>query len=191
MSGHARFKKTKASLVAWLLLEFQWPTVIHKFSKFVGLSLAQVLKRRFNFFLLDVVVFFVLGATGQSLPRQGAFQQVEQHVTDCFEIVSSRLFNALVCVDWGVACSTGQILSVFEGNVFSVWILITLSQPEVNNIHGVFRLLCSADQEIIRLNVSVDNSLFVDLLNAFDHLNCNEGDRLQVEVPFAGLEQVL
>ena len=77
MSLHARLEKAVASFVNGLLLKLECAAIVHKLSELVGLAPAEVLKRRFNFLLFDVIVFFVFGATRQALPRQRTLQQVQ------------------------------------------------------------------------------------------------------------------
>jgi hypothetical protein len=47
-------------------------------------------------------------------------------------------------------------------------ILILLSQTKVNNINVVLGLLCSADQEVIGLYVTVDDSFLVNFLDSLN-----------------------
>jgi hypothetical protein len=44
-------------------------------------------------------------------------------------------------------------------------VFITLCQSEVNDVNLIFRLVSSADKEVVRLDVSVDDSLLVHLLD--------------------------
>jgi hypothetical protein len=86
-------------------------------------------------------------------------------VSDCFQVVSAGLLDALVGVDGGVSCGAGEVLAVLVGNVLSLTVFITLCQSEVNDVNLVFGLVSPADQEVVRLDVAVDNALFVNFLD--------------------------
>jgi len=60
----ARLEKTETGLVIGLLIEFKSAAIVHKLFEFMRLASAQVLKGRFNLLFLNVVILFVLGATG-------------------------------------------------------------------------------------------------------------------------------
>lgn len=107
------------------------------------------------------------------------------------EVVSARLLDSLVCVDGRIARRASQVLAVLVRDVFALAVFITLCQSEVNDVNLIFRLVRSADQEVIGLDVTVDYSLLVHLLDAHQHLPGDEQDRLQIKGALAGLEEVL
>jgi hypothetical protein len=55
--------------------------------------------------------------------------------------------------------------------VFTVGVLVTLSKTEVDDIDVVLVCVVAADEEVVGLYVSVDNALFVDLLNSLNLFN--------------------
>ena len=130
------------------------------------MAAAQLLERCLDLLLLDVVIFFILRATWQSLPREGALEQVEQNVADGFEIITTRLLNTLVCVDGGVASGSSQVFAVLVRNVLALRVLEALGQSEINDVDIVFGDLSAANKEVVRLDVSVNYALFVHFLNA-------------------------
>jgi hypothetical protein len=71
-----------------------------------------------------------------------------------------------VGVDGGVARSTRQVLSVSEGNVLALRVFVTLSESKVDNVDIIFGALIASNQEVVRFDVSVDDSLFVNFLNS-------------------------
>jgi cell division septal protein FtsQ len=75
-----------------------------------------------------------------------------------------------VCIDRSVARSTCKILAVFVGYVLTFWVLITLSQSKIDDKYLVFSRLIATDQEIIRLYITMNDSLFMNFLNSLDHL---------------------
>lgn len=60
MSSHASLEETYACSVIGLLLKFERSTVFHELSKFRGVTATQLFERKFNLFLLDRGVFFIL-----------------------------------------------------------------------------------------------------------------------------------
>ena len=71
-----------------------------------------------------------------------------------------------MCVDRGVPGGSGKVFAVFVRDVLALAVFITLCQSEVNDVNLIFRLVRSADQEVVRLDVTVDYPLLVHLLDA-------------------------
>lgn len=71
---HARIEQPVRRLVVGFLVELQRSALVHELLEFVGLSAAKILKRRFNFLLLDVVVLLILGTAWESLPGQRSLE---------------------------------------------------------------------------------------------------------------------
>ena len=69
-------------------------------------------------------------------------------------------------VDGGVASSARQVLSVSEGNVLALRVFVALSESKVDNVDIIFGALIASNQEVVRFDVSVDDSLFVNFLNS-------------------------
>ena len=67
---------------------------MHEFSEFFWLVLAQLVDRGLFLLLLNGGVLLSLGSAWQALPREGALQEVEQHVANRLQVVSPRLFVA-------------------------------------------------------------------------------------------------
>jgi len=57
--------------------------------------------------------------------------------------------------------------------VLSLSVLEALGKSEINDINGIFCRLSASDEEVIRLDIPVNYPLFMDLLNARDHLDRN------------------
>ena len=77
MPLHARREEADARSVVGLLLKGERSAVLHELSEFDGVTSAELRQRRFNLLLFDVVVLFVLATTGQTLPWEGSFHQVQ------------------------------------------------------------------------------------------------------------------
>lgn len=52
--------------------------------------------------------------------------------------------------------------------MFSVRVLVTLSEPKINNVDVVLGAFGASNQEIVGLDVAVNDSFLVNLLNALD-----------------------
>jgi len=85
-----------------------------------------------------------------------------------FEIVSATLFITDMGVNTSVSSCASQILALSEGDMLSIRVLIALSKSKVDDVHVVFGTFVSTDEEVIRLDVSVDYSLFMYFLNALN-----------------------
>lgn len=187
---HAALKEGQAGLVVGLLLEFKRAAVLHKFFEFGGLTTAQVFERGLDLLLLDGSILLVLGSAGKSLPWERAFKQVEQDVADTFQIIASGLFFTLMGRNGGISGGTSQILSILVWNMISLTIHVALGKTKVNDVDEVTGGLGRSDEEVIRLHITMDNSLGVDLLEMFHELNSNQKNRLHVELAFAVLEKI-
>ena len=71
-------------------------------------------------------------------------------------------------VERGITSSASQVLSLSEGNMLVLGILIAFGQTEVDNINVVLGGFCGSNQEIVWLDVTVDDALLVDLLNSLN-----------------------
>jgi len=64
-------------------------------------------------------------------------------------------------------------------------ILIAFSKAKINNIDVIFGRFSASDQEIIGLNIPMNDSLFMTLLNSQDHLLSHHAASFQVKLLFA------
>jgi len=92
-------------------------------------------------------------------------------VADGLQIVTPRLLVTNVRVETRITGSTGQVLAVAEGDVFAVRALVAFSESKINDVDGVLGLVGPANQEVVRLDISVNNALFVDDLDPLDQLH--------------------
>ena len=88
----------------------------------------------------------------------------------------------------GCAC---QVLAIFEGDVHSFVVAVAFGEAEVDDIYIVPCGVIAANQKVVWLDVAVDESLLVDLLDALHHLMADKQHSLEVELTLAGLEKVL
>jgi hypothetical protein len=132
---------------------------------------AKFVHSNFLLLALDVVIFLVLRAAWESLPRQRTAQKVEQYVADSFQIVASALLVSNVSVNRRVPGSARQVLALAEWDVLVVRVFVALGQPEVDYIYVILCTFCASDQEVVWLNVAVNDALFMYFLNALDLRN--------------------
>jgi hypothetical protein len=94
-------------------------------------------------------------------------------------------------VDAGIAGGTSQVLVLSVRNVeVRLGIAVLLGQTEIDHIDLV-AALANAHEEVVRLDITVDKRLGMDVLNARDELVGKEQDGLQGELAVAEVEKVL
>lgn len=93
-------------------------------------------------------------------------------------------------VDRGVAGGASKVLILTVGDVLvRSGITVFLGQAKVDDVDQV-ALLAEPHQEVVRLHVSVDEVLGVDVLNAADHLVSQQQDGLEAKLSRAEVEQI-
>ena len=107
-------------LVVRLLVKHKVPTIVHVLQELRRQTLAQRGKRvlqvtrplhnHLDFGLHDLVVFLFLRLRVQTLPRQLAANEVQEDVSQRFEIVASTLLDAQMIAQRGVSRSSREIL---------------------------------------------------------------------------------
>jgi hypothetical protein len=96
-----------------------------------------------------------------------------------------------VGVDGSITSSTSQVLVLTVWDVeVSLRVTVLLGQTEINNVDLV-ATLSNAHEEVIRLDITVDEGLGVNVLDAGDELICEEEDSLQGEFAVAEVEEIL
>jgi hypothetical protein len=93
-----------------------------------------------------------------------------------------------VSVDAGITGGTSQVLVLSVRNVeVRLGIAVLLGQTEINHVDLV-AALANAHEEVVGLDVTVDEGLGVDVLNAGDELIREEENSLQGEFAVAKVE---
>lgn len=168
---HAALEKAQNELVVWVLSELELAAVVHELAELLRVSLAQLVDSDFEFLLLDVVVLFVLRTPWQTLPRKTPAQEVQQHMADSLKVVATGLLVPNVRVDTCVPGGASQVLTFPEGDVLAVRVLVALGETKIDDVDVILVCVVAPNQEVVGLNVSVDNALFVDLLNSLNLFN--------------------
>jgi hypothetical protein len=112
-------------------------------------------------------------------------------VADSLKIVSPGLLVSDVGVDTGVSSSSSQILSFSERDMLTLRVFVALGKSKINNVDIIFSSVSVSNQEVVRLNISMDDALFMYFLYSLDHLSGNTKNSFKVELTAALLEQVL
>ena len=187
---HATLEKPDDVAIIRILSEAEASTIVHEFLELLRLVFAKLLDLDLLLLLLDVGVLLSLGSTWEALPWESTHEEIEEHVTDCLQVVSSGLLVSDVSVDGGVSSGTSQVLAVSEGDVLTIGALVALSQSKINDVDSVFGLLSASNQKVVGFDISMNDSLFVHDLNSLDHLNGDVQNCIEIELSTALLEQV-
>jgi hypothetical protein len=131
-------------------------------------AVAEVLDRSCLLLLADLLVFLLVGSSLEALPWETATEEVHENVTQSFQVVSARLLASEMGVDTHVTRCTGERFALPVRNVLlRLWVTVLLSHTEVHNVNYISALgAWSADEEVVRLDVAVDEVLLVDGLNS-------------------------
>ena len=65
----------------------------------------------------------------------------------------------------GISGGTSEVLAFTEGDMLTLGVLIALGETEIDDVDIVFCALVATNEEVIRLDISVDNSLVMHFLN--------------------------
>lgn len=103
-------------------------------------------------------------------------------MADGLEVISSGLFDSLVCRNGSITSGTGQILAVFVRDVLSFRVFEAFGQSKVDNEDVIFCRFGATDEEVVRFDISVDYTLLVDFLYTGEKPDGDQQDRFQVEV---------
>lgn len=171
MTSHALLPDGKGLLVVWSLLELESAAEFHVLLELNWVSSAQILERSLTLLLLDIVVFLILGSAWESLPWQLALEQVEQDVANALQVVTSRLLNSFMGGDGGISGGSSQVFSVLVGDVHALSVLVALSKTKVNDVDVVASGVGSTNEEVVWLDITMDESLFVHLLDTAHKLD--------------------
>ena len=106
-------------------------------------------------------------------------------MTNSLQIVSPGLLDALVRGNRGVSGRACEVLSILVGDVLAFTVFVALGQTEIDDVDIVPRSISSTDQEVIGLDITMDDALFVDFFDAADELTGDHQHCLQVKVALA------
>ena len=101
------------------------------------------------------------------------------------QVVAARLFFSHMSRQTRVTGSASQIFAFNKRYVLALAILEALGQTEVDHVNVVLCELSSTQEEVIGFDISVDDALVMDLLNAFDHLLGDQAASFKVKFTLA------
>lgn len=162
------------------------------FAKLLGETLAEVLDGRGLLLLANLFVLLLIGGSFEALPGQAAAEEVHEDVAQGLEVVSARLLAAEMGVDAHITGGSGERLALAVGNVLlGLGVAVLLGHAKVNHVDDIGRLCAgAADDEVVRLDVSVDEVALVYRLNSGQHLLGHHYNRLDCESATAVVKEV-
>ena len=87
-----------------------------------------------------------------------------------------------VRINTHVTSSTTQTFSFSVGNMLlRFWVTVLLGHTKIHKVNHVLPVGTSSNQEIVRLNISVNQVTIVDRLHSGNHLLRHHGRRLDGE----------
>jgi hypothetical protein len=130
-------------------------------------AITEILDRGRLLLFPNLFVLLLVCSSLQALPWQTTAEEVHEDMTECLEVVSSRLLAAQVGVDTHVTGGTRKRLTFPVWNVLLRFgIAVLLGHTKVDDVDNVGALRTwPADEEVVRLDVSVDEVLLVDGLD--------------------------
>jgi hypothetical protein len=156
--------------VAQVLVELVWWIDVSDRHRVLGRqqltreSFAQLLDGRGLLLLSDLLVLLLVGSSLQTLPGKPASQKIHEDMTQCLQIVSSRLLTTKMGVDTHVTGSSRQTLAFPVGDVLlRLGVSVLLGHAEIDNMDNVGSLRSwPTDQEVVGLDVAIDQVLLVN-----------------------------
>ena len=130
-------------------------------------AVTEILDRSCLLLLADLLVLLLVGSSLQTLPWQTASQEVHENVTQSLQVVPTRLFASQMGVDTHVTRRTRKGLALPVRDVLlRLGVTVLLGHTKVHDVNYISTLRAwSANEEVVRLNVAVDEVLLVNGLN--------------------------
>ena len=123
---HASFEQIDNVLVVRVGCEGEASAIVHELLELGRLVQTELIDGNLLLLALDVIIFFILRASWETLPRERPTKEIKKHMTDRFQIVSSTLLVANMGADRGVPGCTSQVLALTERNVLTFAVFIAL-----------------------------------------------------------------
>jgi len=176
----------------WLGFELQAAAVRKVLGKLAGAALAESGDRDGLFLFHDKLVLFGGGFGLEALPGQSTLEEIDQNVSNGFQVISARLFHAQVIVDGGVTRRTRQRASFSLRNVLQgTRVAITLRQSKVDTVDEISVSASRIRNKIGGLDVSVNQMARMHELHTFEHLIRHHEHRLKGESTTALIKLIL
>lgn len=154
--------------VVGLVVKAKGSTVVEVEPELVGEAAAEELGRRRHLLLHDAIVLLLLGGSLEALPREGATEEVHEHVSEGLHVVSTRLLDTQVSVDGCVASCASQVLVLSVRDVqVCLGVAVLFGETKVNDV-DLIAALAHAHEEVVWLDVTMDEIARVDVFDARD-----------------------
>jgi len=128
----------------------------------------------------------------ESLPWKASLEEVDQDVTNGFEIVTTGLFDTQVVIDGGITRSTGQGSTLTLGNVLEgSGVTVSLGQTEINAVDEVTVSSATVGDKVSGLDITMDQVAGMHEFNTLKHLVGNHQNGLQGEPTSTLVELIL
>mmetsp|Transcript_25048 Transcript_25048/g.57679 ORF Transcript_25048/g.57679 Transcript_25048/m.57679 type:complete len:367 (+) Transcript_25048:66-1166(+) len=177
--------------VVRLVLKAQRTNVDEVGHKLLRKTFAEYLRRCRHLLFTDLLVFLFLVRSSQTLPRQTTPNEIHEDVTQCLQIVSPALLDSEMGIHTRVTSSSRQVFVFTIRNVLmGLRVAVLLGETEVDDV-DLICLLAKSHEKIIWLDISVDETLGVDVLHSAKHLVSKHQHSLQAELPGAKIKQIL
>lgn len=132
-----------------------------------------------HLFLHDAVVLLLLGGRLQTLPGERTTAEVEHDISEGFHVITTGLLDSEMGVDTGIPGSTSQVLILAVRDVeVGLGVTVFLREAKIDDVNLV-PTLSNAHQEVVRFDVTMDEGLGVDVLDARYQLVGQQQDRLE------------
>ena len=82
--------------------------------------------------------------------------------------------------DRSVPCCAGKILSILVRDVFTLAILVALGKTEIDDVHSIASMFSGTNKEVVRFDVAMNDSFFVDFAHVTYKLYSNHKHCLQI-----------
>lgn len=177
--------------VVGLVVKTQRPGVVEVDGELVRESAAEDLRGGGHLLLHDAVVLLLLSSSLQSLPGKRSTAEVQHNITQRLHVITTGLLDTKMGVDTGITGSTSQVLIFTVRDVeVSLRVAVLLGETKVDHIDLV-STLANSHEEVVGLDITVDEGLGMDVLDAGDELVSQEEDSLQRKFTVAEVEQIL
>lgn len=155
-------------------------------------ALAKILDGSSLLLFTNLLILLLVSGSLQALPGKATAKEIHEDVTEGFQIVSSRLFASKMGIDTHVTGSTGQRLSLAVGNVLlGLGVAVLLGHAKIDHVDDIGCLgTRSSNQEVVRLDITVDEVLFVYRLDSRKHLLGDHDNSLDCESASAVVEKI-
>ena len=155
-------------VVIWGILKSKVADVAEVLVKLLWEAIAQLGNWGSLLLFSDLLVFLLVGCSLESLPWETSAEKVHEDVAEGLEIVTAGLLTSEMGVDRHITSSSGERLSLTIRDVlFGLWVAVLLGHAKVNGVDDISRLgPCSADKEVVWLDIAVDEVLLVDSLDS-------------------------